>query len=135
MLGRLAVPRTLEMKGNILAEILWCDPLDTHSNRPPEFFILNSWHIFCSDLKFTLQVLRFQGEGDFDEESCFGRSGVGRGKLEKGRAEDGQAGALSCKCLARLQTTKINTEIPKIAEKLATYKENPILPISWSIFV
>ena len=34
MLGRLVVPTTLEIKGRILAQIVWWYPLDPHPNSP-----------------------------------------------------------------------------------------------------
>ena len=40
VLGRLGVPKTLEMKGTILPKVILCDPADPHPNNPPEFIIL-----------------------------------------------------------------------------------------------
>ena len=49
MLGRLAVPKTLEIKGQILTEIILCDPLGPDPTSPPNFLSsIYLWHIFGS---------------------------------------------------------------------------------------
>ena len=49
MLGRLAVPKTLDMKGQILSEIIRCDPLGFRPSNPPGFLSSSYSWIFGSD--------------------------------------------------------------------------------------
>ena len=44
MLGCLAVPKTLEIKGEIRTNIIWCGPLDPQPDSPPEMFVLKFFY-------------------------------------------------------------------------------------------
>ena len=58
MLGRLAVPKTLQILGKILTQIILRDPLDPRPNSPAEFFVQKLFMAHFRLWKMALSTLQ-----------------------------------------------------------------------------